>query len=412
MNDAKGPQESSRKSIKVHANSTKYISSEREAAVPVLPVERILQSNCFVDGAATVASFDGGSEVSLVTKRLVEQLGLRVSQTGVACNTVDRRAMTHYGQTMVNIVINQKACPTEALIVDAAPSDVLLGRPWLKHYGAKVDHEAGTVTIGRMKIQCSELSEAGEPSVAAVSGRVRVPPNSVVAVPFKLATPGKEGQVYDVKTDSVGGHLAIVPIPVIPNADGMALIHVVNLTPGNVSARGLQAVLVPQSQEAERPREPVSDAQICVTAGQVAISANTTVGKDKFQRKLPDNESEEDIMKIVDSVRIGNCSSEVRRKIKGLLRKFHFVFSRHKWDIGRLKDPKYTYSVKLKPGTVPRNFGHYRVAQAELAIVRKFVQRMKDAGEDEGESERLRSGPEKSVRFVLPQEEENNESEQ
>ena len=32
--------------------------------------------------------------------------------------------------------------------------------------------------------------------------------------------------------------------------------------------------------------------------------------------------------------------------------------------------------------------------------------------EDEGESERLRSGPEKSVRFVLPQEEENNESEQ
>ena len=383
MKDATGPQESSRKSTndkRVHANNTMYITNDRDTAVPVLPVERILQSNCFVDGVAAVASYDGGSEVSLVTKRLVEQLGLKVNPTGISCNTVDRRSMKHHGHTMVNVVINQKACPTEALIVDTAPSDVLLGRPWLKQYGAKVDHEAGVVTIGRMKIQCSEPSEAGEPSVAAVSERVRLPPNSVVAVPFKLATPCRDGQVFDVKTDSVGGDLAIVPIPVIPNADGVALVHVVNLTPGNVSARGLQAVLVPQSSQAERPREPVSESQICVTAGHVAISANTKVGKDEFQRKLPENETEEDIMKIVDSIRIGKCTEQVRRKLREILRRFHYVFSRHKWDIGRLKDPKYTYSVKLKPGTVPRNFGHYRVAQAELAIVRKFVQRMKDAG--------------------------------
>ena len=90
-----------------------------------------------------------------------------------------------------------------------------------------------------------------------------------------------------MKTDSVGGHLAIVPIPVIPNAEGVALIHVVNMTDGSVSTRGLQTVLVPQSLEAERPREPVRDSQISVTAGHVAISANTKVGKDEFQRQLP-----------------------------------------------------------------------------------------------------------------------------
>ena len=351
-------------------------ASSLDNKVSDLPTLRVLQSVVLAEGTAAVATYDGGSEVSLVTKTFVERNKLSVSEVSITSNDVVGRGFTNYGRVDLHLSIQQKDYPTGCLIVDNLPSDILLGRPWLHQYNGKIDHRLGVVSLGRKtKIWCNIHDCDGAQSVAAVSGQVRIPPNSVVQIPFKTATPSKENQVYEIAGDSVGGHLAVVPGLIIPHRK-VAYVPIVNLTDGSISARGLKVVLVPQSVKVQDM--PIKDNALSFNEReQVVIGA---VKAKRFERQVPENETEEEIEKVLSQVKIGECSDSVRQRVRSLLRKYHQVFARSKWDIGRLKDPKYKHSIKLKKDAVPKNFGHYRVAQAELAIVRKFVQKMKDAG--------------------------------
>ena len=207
----------------VNSNAVKKIgnnaSNETSAnSVSSLPTKKILQSVVTVEGAAAVASFDGGAEVSLITKDFVEAAGVEVLSVDISSNDVIGREFCNYGRARIKVCIQQKNFNTECLIVKSLPSDILLGRPWLDKYDATIAHRPGIVTLGkRLKIQCNTIDCGSAQSVAAVAGHVRIPPNSVLPIVFKTATPCKENQVFEIAVESVGGHLALVPGLVIPD---------------------------------------------------------------------------------------------------------------------------------------------------------------------------------------------------
>ena len=346
-----------------------------------LPRKTLLQSIINVHDVSGVASYDGGSEISLVSQDFVQRARLDVkAESGFASNDVVGRNFPTFGRVLIEIIIQQKKYPTECLVAASLPGDILLGRPWLARYGAQVDHKYDTIRIGRTTINCNTVEHGvGAPSLVAACERVRIPPNSVLRVAFRVPqSPVKETFVYEVCGNNIGGSLALVPELIIPH-NNVANLAIVNLTDGTVSAKSLRTTLVPRKLKVEQL--PTDDNNVRLSNSQVVIgSVSITEGSKKFERKLPDNETEADIDAILSQVKVGPCDAKVKKRIHDLLRSHHSVFSRTKWDIGRLKDPKYRHKIKLKPEAVPKNFAHYRVAQAELAIVRKFIKKMQDAG--------------------------------
>ena len=345
-----------------------------------LPSENLLQSMVSVNNEDAVCCYDGGAEISLVTQDFVQRANLEVQDTIIECNDVVKRNFPTFGRACLEIIIQQKKFAAHCVIVKSLPGDLLLGRPWLKQNSGVINHKLDTIKLGRLTIQCNSAETGvGAPSLAAVSGRVRIPPNSVARVPFVLQ-PAKANVVYEVCGENIGGSLAVVPELIIPH-NNRVNVAVVNLSDGSVSAKTLRTILRPRKLDVEQmPTDNIDVHLANANARNTVVIGSVSKSNQNFKRKLPENETEADIDAILSQVKIGPCDPETKKCVTNLLKKYHTIFSRTKWDIGRLKDPKYRHSIKLKEDAVPKSFAHYRVAQAELAIVRKFITKMRDAG--------------------------------
>ena len=97
-------------------------------------------------------------------------------------------------------------------------------------------------------------------------------------------------------------------------------------------------------------------------------------------QQLPEGETKEEIESLINKIKIGTSDEDTRNRVKELLWRYHPLFSRSKWDIGRVQIPNFCHSIKLKEDAVPKRFAPYRCAQVEREVAKKFVEKMKRAG--------------------------------
>ena len=336
-----------------------------------VPYETQLQGLVQVNGHDGVATYDGGCECCLISPEFATRANLQVlPHTSASLNDAVKRPIKAGGYVRCDVVIRQRKYQCVARVVKNLSSDIYLARPWLKRFNVSIHHGIDCVEIDRKLLQCAQVpKDCAGVTIAAASKGLCIPPNSLKRVKFKCTGRPKESAIYRVSDRCVQGDLEMVP-ELLTNCGTDLLLAVVNLSDHTVKCRGLKVIL---TEETDLKCQEIKNNEVPVIGG---------VSRASFERRLPTNESQKDIDAVLAKVKIGDgeCSEEVREKVKGILQDHHPIFARHKWDIGRLKNPKYRHTIKLKKDAVPKQFKHYRVAQAEMQIVRKFVQRMKDAG--------------------------------
>ena len=365
MNEDQGPQSDSESDEDSESDNEEKVETEEQ-----------LHGLVAVNGATGVACFDGGCEVCLVTKDYARRANLRVRRMRRSGLTdLVTRPIDVEGYVIFEVEVKQVKYRTTAKVVEHMNCDVYLARPWLSKHDVIVHHRPGIVQIGRHMIQCAPKARDCEmQTVAAVSAKpvTRLMPNCVNWVKFKCVNEPSPARTYELSDCTVKGDLALVPL-LFRDVRSEVLLPVVNLTDRTIQTSNLKVMLMPKDVDS---REIVNSDKV-VTCGGGTCGG---VREREFVRRLPENESEEDIEKVLSKVKIGPCEEWVKKRVQNMLRRHHQVFSRHKWDIGRMRDPKYNHSIKLKKDAVPKKYPHYRVAIAELQIVKKFITKMKEAG--------------------------------
>ena len=334
-----------------------------------------------VGDAKAVATIDSGSQVSLVSVGFVKRLGkfeaLGINDK-VSLQDVQGNKITTFGTLVLFIQLGGTCFMADCLVVERLPSDVLLGRPFLRMHSVAVCHGDEVLKLKQSGEQVPFISSnLGEKRVvaAAVVGQKKLAPGGVGKLRLRGSGKLKRGEVHELwltfRDKRMGACRRYL---VLPDRQSVTVL-VGNGTPDKITLtpETVHAVLVPMGMTEVEPAdsedlEKEVLAQIC--ASVVAAPEG---------RELPEEETEDDIRKVLDAVRIGQCSPAMKAKLLDLLFRYHALFARDKWDIGRVNEPGFAHEIKLKEGAVPKRFPPYRVSQEERKVVEHFVAKMKKA---------------------------------
>ncbi len=329
---------------------------------------------------AAIGMIDSGSQTNLIKLAFVQKLGLLgkiTTNKKTVLKDVQNNPIPTFGELLLNIKLGQFNCKQRFVVMEHLPSEVLVGRPLLHEGRVAVCHGDDFLLVGDERINFVPQGQLSNDRVvaAAVVGRKTVVPGRVGRLRLRASSKLERDCPYDLwlsfrtKEGCQSRKIAVLP-------DGQRVVVMIGngMTDDFVfDASTVDAMLVPVQSSEIVPLtadfEKESYEKLC---------ASVVVAPPEG-RKLPEGETEEDIWKVLDQVTIGPCSAETRQKVKDLLFRYHALFSRHKWDIGRVNIPGFSHKIRLKEGAVPKHFPPYRIAQSERKIVELFVKRMKDA---------------------------------
>ena len=255
-----------------------------------------------IEGRVVKPIVDGGSEVSLVTRALAEEL--HVDFTPIPKTTIEGAGSTIAdARATLDIEVGPLRTTVNVLRVDRLPYDMILGRDWLKEHGVKEDYRDGALQVGGMTISSPLQMEEPEPVVTAARTRG--------------LRPDRIG-VLTLRTGSAKGDLALV--------ENRATARHVNIKEGiyRVGEKGMVTVLARM-----RPSED-EDERRSVTVNKRSCVANVSSMKNQEGREggetrratapLPEDMTEEEDRKFearLDEVMIDkeDLSKYVRERL-------------------------------------------------------------------------------------------------
>ena len=93
--------------------------------------------DCMVNGVKTECLFDGGSAMNIISKSLVDRLGLTYEYKPMNIVVADDSTKQPLGLTTgLILAFGDLYIPIDAWVLDVKKYDLLLGRPWLRSVNA------------------------------------------------------------------------------------------------------------------------------------------------------------------------------------------------------------------------------------------------------------------------------------
>ncbi len=332
------------------------------------------------NGKPAIGMIDSGSMCNLVKLSLVQKLGILGNATEnrmTVLRDVQNNEIASYGEIEMNVAIGKFSNIARCVIVEQLPCEVLVGRPLLRQGKVAVCHGDDFLLVGKERINfVPNRGLSSERVVAAcVVGKKTVVPGRVGRLRLRALAKLEKNCPYELWLRfRTSNGCQSRKIDVLP--DGQRVVVMI----GN----GMMNDFVFDESTVDAMLVPVKASKVvpltadCEREMYQRLCASVVVAP-PAGRKLPEGETEEDIRKVLDQIVIGPCSAETRQKVKDLLYRYHALFSRSKWDIGRVNIPGFSHKIRLKEDAVAKHFPPYRIAQSERKIVEKFVRRMKDS---------------------------------
>ena len=331
------------------------------------------------NGKAAIGMIDSGSACSLIKLSLVQKLGLMAKATPskILLRDVQKHIIPSFGEISLNIQVGKSQQKASLIVVEQLPSDVLIGLPQLRAAKIAVCHGDDFLLVGDERVNFVPGGTLSSDRIVAatVVGHKTVVPGRVGRLRLRAVHKLERDVPYELhlrmrtKNGCQSRRIAVLPDRqriVVLIGNEMSDEFVFNESTVDamlVPVRSSKIVPLTADCEEEMYQKLVASVVVAPPAG----------------RELPEGETEEDIWRVLNQVEIGPCSTETRQKVKDLLYKYHPLFSRSKWDIGRVNIPGFSHKIRLKEDAVPKHFPPYRIAQSERKIVEKFVRRMKGA---------------------------------
>ena len=323
------------------------------------------------NGHCLVGTIDSGAQISLIESSCLQKLykfkmlqRLREANDSMQLQDVQGNSITTRGFITLEFGLGRMSFQDKFLIVDNLPSPVLLGRPFLINNRVEVRHGKEELYIENCLERVPFLT-GGQDGVAvamSVMHKVRIPPNSFVNVKL-FSNVGAEvpENLYEVTTNREDLKVSQVVIP----HGGTGVVQLQNVTsrPIRVTRESVNFVL-----------KPVQLEKFVVMMATVPKEDNKRTGN--AEAKEP---TDEEYRQVLSQVKIGPCDPEVKKRLEAVLWRHREIFSKTKWDIGRLNIPGMEHKIELKDGAIPRKFNPYRASQLEREIEIKFIEKMKAA---------------------------------
>ncbi len=367
-NDKKLPDKDCNNSVNLVCN----VLFEKEEGLVVVPVK--------INNVHALALVDSGAQVSLVRLGFVKKLGLIKElqrNTMIGLQDVQGKPIATYGWVKLKVILGGAVMWVCFYVVEHCPQDLVLGRPALKRNKITEVHGGEYLQMKNgAKVPFVPQCEGRGNRVCGAVLRCKktIAPGGIAKLRLRGTKKLEKDQVYELRLGIGGendGEVRHFKYFVLPKGQSFQVL-VGNDTEERVTFRPneMSAVLLPAGKQDD----------FMSVEEENAYFAGVTVVEPPKGRKLPPEETENDIKCLLDKVEIGNCGEETKRKVKDLLWKYHPLFARTKWDIGRINWPGYCHTIKLKEGVVPKRFPPYRVSQSEREVAEKFVGKMRGAG--------------------------------
>ena len=325
------------------------------------------------------AMIDGGSQENLIKLSSAKQLlpeGHFSPVDDVILMDVQGKEISTYGQGPVQFKIGDQEYTDKFVVVKTLPSDMLIGRPFLKNHKVEVHHGNEKLKIGSSGCEVPFIKKEETVPVGTIalvlSKDVLIPPQKATRVKIysKRRLPTTIFEIDNV--DGLPNGVEMVKEAMIPK-ERCCYIKIINKNERRV-VLPKTAVKVTMTKVDMAMNEVVPLVNL-VSANH---STTTTTCNSTTTRKLPPGETEEDIRKLLSQVKIGHCDAPTREKIMALLWKYNSLFSRDKWDIGRVTTG-FKHTVRLKPDAKAKSFAPYRSSPSDRAIEKRLIEKMKKA---------------------------------
>ncbi len=339
-------------------------------------LENLAQVSGMINGRPGLITIDSGAQSDLISKKMFERLkrdNLERSKCDLVLLDVQERQIKTYGQIKVKIQIGSSKVKNKFIVVDHLPSDCLLGRPFLKRFQVEVCHGTEQMRFGSKQeiIPFVPLlgGDARALSVTLTKNTV-IPAQSFIRVKMITDRPTEPKKVYESRLPQTNNGLLCLRELLIPEEKKLTVL-IANTTKRPIQLRKERFSGMIKPVDVHKDYEVYDEKKKTSRVSSVKVQER--------REEMFANETAEDIEAVIDRIKIGTKDETVRGRVKELLRKYHKLFSRHKWDIGRVSIPGFSHSVPLKEDAVPKRFPAYRVGQLERKIVEKFVEKMKNA---------------------------------
>ncbi len=331
-----------------------------------------------IKGLAGLAMVDSGAQLSLIRAGILKRLGLLGEireNTRISLRDVQGKQLATYGFVLLEVVIGGEKMKVCCYVVEKLPHDLVLGRPALRQNGVTVKHGEDILQLrSGTKVPMVSACEGRGNRVCGAVLRCKktVSPGGVAKLRLRGMKHFEKDRVYELRMGVKGQEESETNLKYFVLPRGQS-IH----------------VLVGNDTEEKVTFSPADVSAVLIPAGKVdeylsmdeeeALFAGVTSVETPGERKLPEDETEEDIWRLLKTVEIGNCGEETKGKVRALLWKYHPLFARNKWDIGRVNLPGFAHTIRLREGAVPKRFAPYRVSHSEREVAEKFVERMRGA---------------------------------
>ena len=107
-----------------------------------------VRCNIKVEGVRMKAIVDSGAATSIMTKGLLEELGLEITESSKVKFTITNgQSVPALGKTIIKVEIEENEIPIKVQIIDLKRKDLILGTEWLVKVKGKIDFKEEKLKI-------------------------------------------------------------------------------------------------------------------------------------------------------------------------------------------------------------------------------------------------------------------------
>ena len=293
-----------------------------------------------INNKGVKALLDSGAEVTLISKKLANNLNLRINTTenNIKFIAANKQTMMVRGWTIINLKLGQLKQIQRAYVIEDLSTDFLLGLDWIKRNGSKIDFEKNTLKIGNQTFELLIKEKQSSFSVST-SRQIQIEPLSSKIEWIKIPKDFDNEVIFESINDNTRQGLFKVYNQQIP----LILINKQNYPVTIEKGKFLGNI-----ESIEK------------------VNIGSHIGINNIGPQI-----EEKASKLVEFDK--NLTSEQRLKLSKLIEKYDKIFSKNERDIGRFK--KFKFDIKTKNEN-PIKSRAYRTPYAQQKTVEKMVDEM------------------------------------